>query len=94
MTQKKSFLFVIDAVFQITGRGTIVTGRIENGSIKTGQKVKIIDHNKKELKSECIELEMFRRHIKEAHKGDYIGIALSNVNKYELSKDMLIIEDN
>ncbi|MFC1670538.1 elongation factor Tu, partial [Spirochaetota bacterium] len=68
----KPFLMPIEDIFTITGRGTVVTGRIERGMVKTGEEVEIIGF-KETQKSVCTGVEMFRKILDEGMAGDNVG---------------------
>lgn len=87
------FLLIIDNVFYITGRGTLVLGRVLKGQIKQGDELEIRSADKV-IKTKCTMLEKYQKVISEAQKGDYIAVYLANVKKSELSQKMqLVIPD-
>ncbi len=92
MEQKNLFSLCIDEVFYIHNTGVVVTGRVENGCITQGAKLKISGDNV-ELRAGCLKLEKYLKDIREAHTGEYIAITLSGVSKTQIHRGMLIVED-
>jgi elongation factor Tu len=86
----KDFLMPIEDVFSITGRGTVATGRIETGIIKTGEPVEIIGMGAEKLKSVVTGVEMFRKILDEGEAGDNAGLLLRGINKEEIRRGMVI----
>ena len=84
---------VIDCVFHITGRGTVVTGRIRKGSIRLNDKLKLINGDKV-IKTQCFFLEKFRKVITEAQAGEHVGIYLSGLNKSDIQKGITLTSDD
>ena len=75
----KPFLMPVEDVFTITGRGTVVTGRVERGIIKAGEEVAIIGMKTDIKKTVATSLEMFRKILDDAVAGDNVGILLRGV---------------
>ena len=86
----KPFLMPIEDVFSITGRGTVATGRIETGIIKTGEAVDIIGMGAEKLKSVVTGVEMFRKILDEGEAGDNAGLLLRGIDKDEIRRGMVI----
>ncbi|MBC7189896.1 elongation factor Tu [Candidatus Aerophobetes bacterium] len=86
----KPFLLAIEDVFSITGRGTVVTGRVERGKIKVGDPVEIVGMSKEIKKTVATGLEMFRKTLDEAQAGDNIGVLLRGIEKDEVSRGMVL----
>ena len=86
----KPFLMPIEDVFSITGRGTVATGRIETGIIKTGEAVDIIGMGAEKLKSVVTGMEMFRKILGEGEAGDNAGLLLRGIDKDEIRRGMVI----
>ena len=88
----KPFLMPIEDVFSITGRGTVVTGRIEQGIIHTGDPVEIVGLRKdpKPLKSVVTGVEMFRKILDEGQAGDNVGLLLRGIDKTEVKRGMVV----
>jgi len=83
------FLMPVEDVFSITGRGTVGTGRIERGIVKTGEDVEIVGI-KDTRKTVCTGVEMFRKLLDEGEAGDNVGLLLRGVEKEELMRGMVI----
>ena len=87
----KPFLMPVEDVFTITGRGTVVTGRIERGIIHTGDTVHIIGLAEKDLTSTVTGVEMFRKILDEGQAGDNVGLLLRGTKKDEVERGMVVI---
>jgi len=88
----KPFLMPIEDVFSITGRGTVVTGRIERGVIKTGQEVEIIGIKEKPQKTTITGVEMFRKILDDGQAGDNVGLLLRGVRREEVERGQVVIK--
>ncbi|MCE1155556.1 MAG: elongation factor Tu, partial [Bacteroidales bacterium] len=86
----KPFLMPVEDVFSITGRGTVATGRIETGIIKTGEEVQIIGLGQGTKKSVVTGVEMFRKILDEGQAGDNVGLLLRGIDKDEIKRGMVI----
>ena len=86
----KPFLMPVEDVFSITGRGTVATGRIETGIIKTGEEVQIIGLGAEGKKSVVTGVEMFRKILDEGQAGDNVGLLLRGVDKEDIKRGMVI----
>ena len=86
----KPFLMPVEDVFSITGRGTVATGRIETGIIKTGEEVQMIGLNATTKKSVVTGVEMFRKILDEGQAGDNVGLLLRGVDKEDIKRGMVI----
>src|SRR5918997_1456551 len=83
------FLMPIEDVFSITGRGTVVTGRVERGQLKKMEEVEIVGiHDTK--KTVATDLEMFRKLLDEVHAGDNVGILLRGIDKEDVSRGQVL----
>ena len=87
---EKPFLMPIEDVFSITGRGTVVTGRIETGIIHVGDPVEIVGLEEKTLTSTCTGVEMFRKLLEQAIAGDNIGLLLRGVQRNEIERGQVL----
>ena len=85
----KPFLMPIEAVFSISGRGTVATGRIETGQINSGDEVDIIGFGS-DVKSVVTGVEMFRKTLNEGQAGDNVGLLLRGVKKEEIERGMVV----
>jgi len=88
--EDKPFLMSIEDVFSITGRGTVVTGRVERGRIKVGEEVEIVGFADKPRKTVVTGLEMFRKTLDEAVAGDNIGALLRGIDKDEVERGQVL----
>ena len=85
----KPFLMPIEDVFSITGRGTVVTGRVEQGIVNTGDKVEIVGI-KDTAETVCTGVEMFRKLLDEGRAGDNIGALLRGTGKDEVQRGQVL----
>lgn len=85
----KPFLMPIEDIFSITGRGTVVTGRVERGRLTPGKEVEIIGFGK-QWKTVATSLEMFRKTLDEGLAGDNVGILLRGVEKDDVMRGMVV----
>jgi elongation factor Tu len=86
----KPFLMPIEDVFTITGRGTVVTGRVEQGVLKLGDEVEIVGIHPQTTKTVVTGIEMFRKMLDEAQAGDNAGILLRGVKKDEVQRGQVL----
>jgi elongation factor Tu len=86
----KPFLMPIEDVFTITGRGTVVTGRVEQGQIKIGDEVEIVGIHEKVEKTVVTGVEMFQKTLDEGIAGDNVGVLLRGVEKTDLERGQVI----
>jgi elongation factor Tu len=85
----KPFLMPVEDVFSISGRGTVATGRIESGVIKTGEEVEIVGI-KETKKSVCTGVEMFRKLLDSGEAGDNVGILLRGVERTDIERGQVL----
>jgi elongation factor Tu len=85
----KPFLMPVEDVFTITGRGTVATGRVEQGTIKVGDEVSLVGFGA-DKKTVVTGVEMFRKLLDEAQAGDNVGLLLRGVDKDEIQRGMVI----
>jgi elongation factor Tu len=85
----KAFLLPIEDVFSISGRGTVVTGRIERGIIKVNEEVEIIGLQET-TKTTCTGIEMFRKILDEGRAGDNVGILLRGTKKEDVRRGQVL----
>lgn len=85
----KPFLMPIEGVFSISGRGTVATGRIETGVVKTGEEVEIIGFGAN-IKTIVTGVEMFRKTLDSGQAGDNVGLLLRGTKKEEIERGMVI----
>jgi len=85
----KPFLMPVEDVFSISGRGTVVTGRIEQGSIKSGDPVEIVGI-KETTTSTCTGVEMFRKLMDSGKAGDNVGVLLRGIKREEVMRGQVL----
>jgi elongation factor Tu len=86
----KPFLMPIEDVFTITGRGTVVTGRVEQGVLKLGDEIEIVGIEPKTSKTVVTGVEMFRKMLDEAQAGDNAGILLRGTKKDDVQRGQVL----
>jgi elongation factor Tu len=85
----KPFLMPVEDVFSISGRGTVVTGRVERGIVKVGEELEIVGL-KPTLKTVCTGVEMFRKLLDEGQAGDNVGILLRGTKREEVERGQVL----
>ena len=85
----KPFLLPIEDVFSISGRGTVVTGRVERGVIKVGEEIEIVGL-KPTQKTTCTGVEMFRKLLDEGQAGDNVGVLLRGTKREEVERGQVL----
>jgi len=88
--EDKPFLMAIEDVFSIEGRGTVATGRIERGVLKTGEEVEIIGLSAEPRKTTCTGVEMFRKLLDEGRAGDNVGCLLRGVKREDIQRGQVL----
>ena len=84
------FLMPVEDVFTITGRGTVATGRVERGQLKTGEEVEIIGLTEERKKTVVTGIEMFRKILDYAEAGDNIGALLRGIQRTEIERGQVL----
>jgi elongation factor Tu len=87
---EKPFLMAIEDVFSIEGRGTVATGRIERGVVRTGEEIEIIGLEGSPRKTTCTGVEMFRKILDEGRAGDNVGCLLRGVKRDEIQRGQVL----
>jgi len=85
----KPFLMPVEDVFSIAGRGTVVTGRIEQGTVKVGEEIEIVGI-KNSIKTICTGVEMFKKQLDQGMAGDNAGILLRGTKKDEVERGQVL----
>ncbi|MFO8192388.1 MAG: elongation factor Tu [Bacillota bacterium] len=86
----KPFSMPIEDVFSITGRGTVVTGRVERGQIKVGDEVEIVGFDERPRKTVATGVEMFRKMMDYAEAGDNIGVLLRGIDRESVERGQVL----
>ena len=84
------FLMPVEDVFTITGRGTVATGRVERGQLKTGEELEIVGLTEEKRKTVCTGIEMFRKILDYAEAGDNIGALLRGIQRTEIERGQVL----
>ncbi|MBE6786192.1 MAG: elongation factor Tu [Ruminococcaceae bacterium] len=84
------FLMPVEDVFTITGRGTVATGRVERGQLKTGEELEIVGLTDEKRKTVCTGIEMFRKILDYAEAGDNIGALLRGIQRTEIERGQVL----
>ena len=90
---EKPFLLPIEDVFSISGRGTVVTGRIERGIVKVGEEIEIVGI-KDTVKTICTGVEMFRKLLDQGQAGDNVGILLRGTKREDIQRGQVLAKPN
>ncbi|MFI1703896.1 elongation factor Tu [Streptomyces griseoruber] len=88
----RPFLMPIEDVFTITGRGTVVTGRIERGTLRVNSEVEIIGIHRQKTRSTVTGVEMFRKLLDEGRAGENVGLLLRGVKRDEVERGQVVIK--
>jgi len=86
----RPFLMAVEDVFSIEGRGTVATGRIEQGVIKTGEEVEIVGLSPESRKTVCTGVEMFNKTLPEGIAGDNVGCLLRGIKRDEIERGQVL----
>lgn len=89
---EKPFLMPVEDVFSITGRGTVVTGRVERGILKIGETIDIIGMREEKQTTTVTGIEMFRKLLDRAEAGDNAGILLRGTKKEDVERGMVLVK--
>lgn len=86
------FQMVIEDVFTITGRGTVVTGKVSLGEVKTGDIIQIKKQDGTYMETEVAGIEMFRKMLDVAVEGDNVGILLKDIERTEVARGDILVK--
>ena len=86
----KPFLMPIEDIFSISGRGTVATGRVEQGVVRTNDRIQIVGLRKEIRETVAVSLEMFNKTLDEAQAGENVGILLRGLGKEEVERGMVL----
>ena len=88
----KPFLMPVEDVFTITGRGTVITGRIERGVVKVNEEVEIVGIRDTSMKTTVTGVEMFRKLLDEGQAGENVGLLLRGTKREDVERGMVVIK--
>jgi len=88
----KPFLMPVEDVFTISGRGTVVTGRVERGLLKPMEEVEIVGIKEKSIKTTVTSVEMFRKILDDARAGENVGLLLRGTKREEVERGMVVVK--
>jgi len=86
----KPFLMAVEDVFTITGRGTVATGRVERGQLKSMEEVEIVGLAPEKRKTICTGIEMFRKTLDYCQAGDNVGLLMRGIGKDDVERGMVV----
>jgi elongation factor Tu len=89
---EKPFLMPVEDVFTITGRGTVITGRIERGIVKVNEEVEIVGIRDKAQRTTVTGVEMFRKLLDEGQAGENVGLLLRGTKREDVERGMVVIK--
>ncbi|GAB2746406.1 elongation factor Tu [Salinifilum aidingensis] len=88
----QSFLMPVEDIFSITGRGTVVTGRVERGMIKVNEEVEMVGIKDKPIKTTVTGVEMFRKLLDQGEAGDNVGLLVRGVKREDVERGMVVVK--
>ncbi|MGH3647713.1 MAG: elongation factor Tu [Micromonosporaceae bacterium] len=88
----KPFLMPVEDVFTISGRGTVITGRVERGVLKPMEEVEIVGIKEKSMKTTVTSVEMFRKVLDDARAGENVGLLLRGTKREEVERGMVVVK--
>ncbi|HEY4797607.1 MAG TPA: elongation factor Tu [Bacteroidia bacterium] len=86
----KPFLMPVEDIFSITGRGTVATGRIEQGICKVGEEIEVVGMREEKMKTVITGVEMFRKELDSGQAGDNAGLLLRGIDKKDIWRGMVL----
>ncbi|MFC6019670.1 elongation factor Tu [Plantactinospora solaniradicis] len=89
---EKPFLMPVEDVFTITGRGTVVTGRVERGVLLPNEDVELVGIKEKGFKTKVTAIEMFRKTLDDARAGENVGLLLRGTKRDEVERGMVVVK--
>ncbi|RCW46777.1 translation elongation factor 1A (EF-1A/EF-Tu) [Halopolyspora algeriensis] len=89
---EQPFLMPVEDVFSITGRGTVVTGRVERGVIKVNEEVEMVGIKDKALKTTVTGVEMFRKLLDQGQAGDNVGLLIRGIKREDVERGMVVVK--
>src|SRR5215213_7000871 len=88
----KPFLMPVEDVFTITGRGTVVTGRVEQGIVNTGDEIEIVGIREGSTKTTVTGVEMFRKLLDQGQAGDNVGLLLRGIKREDVERGQVVVK--
>ncbi|MDR7302469.1 elongation factor Tu [Haloactinomyces albus] len=88
----QAFLMPVEDVFSITGRGTVVTGRVERGVIKVNEEVEMVGIKDKAIKTTVTGVEMFRKLLDQGQAGDNVGLLIRGIKREDVERGMVVVK--
>jgi len=89
---ERPFLMPVEDVFTITGRGTVVTGRIERGELKVNEEVELVGIREKSTKTTVTGIEMFRKLLDSGQAGDNVGLLVRGIKREDVERGMVVVK--
>ncbi|MGZ4516358.1 MAG: elongation factor Tu [Mycobacteriaceae bacterium] len=89
---ERPFLMPVEDVFTITGRGTVVTGRIERGALKVNEEVELVGIREKSTKTTVTGIEMFRKLLDTGQAGDNVGLLVRGIKREDVERGMVVVK--
>jgi len=89
---EKAFLMPVEDVFTISGRGTVVTGRVERGVLKPMEEVEIVGIKEKAQKTTVTSVEMFRKILEDARAGENVGLLLRGIKREDVERGQVVVK--
>ncbi|MGZ4554640.1 MAG: elongation factor Tu [Mycobacteriaceae bacterium] len=89
---ERPFLMPVEDVFTITGRGTVVTGRIERGELKVNEEVELVGIREKSTKTTVTGIEMFRKLLDTGQAGDNVGLLVRGIKREDVERGMVVVK--
>lgn len=90
----KDFMMSIESTFHIAGRGTVVTGTIDQGKIKSGDEVDLVGYRSKPQKTIITGIETFRKSLDHGEAGDNVGLLLRGLTRDEVQRGQIVCKPN
>jgi elongation factor Tu len=88
----KPFLMPVEDVFTITGRGTVVTGRVERGIVKVSEEIEIVGIREGSTKTTVTGVEMFRKLLDQGQAGDNVGLLLRGIKREDVERGQVVVK--
>ncbi|CAD0045862.1 unnamed protein product [Aureobasidium pullulans] len=89
---EKPFLMSVEDVFSIPGRGTVVSGRVERGTLKKDSEIELVGKNKVPIKTKVTDIETFKKSCDESRAGDNSGLLLRGIKREDVNRGMVVVK--